>query len=442
MEATLLASLSMSMAFEELEDGGPEERAAFGLFLIDSSFGSITEGFDHYLKGVRAGPLVSGYHVAEWLAWNWWRLRCEPKSRAKDWFTVHSMAAIGEGYLWPNIEIFSDGERTALVSKKSLRSDAKPFRFLGAKAVVIPTPEFEEAVDGFLAQVLGRLEQQGLRNTNLSVLWNDLREERRLPEIATRRRLEALLGRDPDAVEDETIGNLLADTAKLGETARDEIAANYAQSTPGHDVPLRASEFERLAEAKGHDASPGAGVSLSGGVPQASGSQVPAWRVGVTTARSLREQERLGCEPLSGKQLADMLGTLPECLTDTSSASKNLSFALDGTREASKIVLRSAWPESRRFDLARLLGDRLLREAEPLYPATRTGTYRQKMQRAFAAELLSPFEAVDAMLDGDYSEEAQEEVAEHYEVSSRTIETLLMNNGRIEPREEFDVLAV
>jgi Zn-dependent peptidase ImmA (M78 family) len=59
------------------------------------------------------------------------------------------------------------------------------------------------------------------------------------------------------------------------------------------------------------------------------------------------------------------------------------------------------------------------------------------MQRSFAAELLSPFDAVDDMLQGDYSAEAQQGAAEHFDVSERTILTLLVNHRRLE-REELD----
>jgi hypothetical protein len=95
--------------------------------------------------------------------------------------------------------------------------------------------------------------------------------------------------------------------------------------------------------------------------------------------------------------------------------------------------LRSKWKTGRRFELARILGDQIAGATEGrLWPVTRAFTYRQKVQRAFAAELLSPFDVVDAMLDGDYSDEQQQEVAEHFEVSPLTIRTLLVNHRRIE----------
>jgi hypothetical protein len=72
-----------------------------------------------------------------------------------------------------------------------------------------------------------------------------------------------------------------------------------------------------------------------------------------------------------------------------------------------------------------------------LMSATRAYTYRQKMQRSFAAELLSPFEAVEEMLAGDYSAENQQDAAQHFQVSDLTIRTLLVNHGRLE-RENLD----
>ena len=116
----------------------------------------------------------------------------------------------------------------------------------------------------------------------------------------------------------------------------------------------------------------------------------------------------------------------------------NISFSLDQGVSAGKVVLRSRWETGRRFDLARLLGDRIVRAVNgPLFPATRAFTYRQKMQRSFAAELLSPFEAVDQMLAGDYSMENQQDVAEHFQVSELTIRTLLVNHRRLD-RENLD----
>jgi hypothetical protein len=153
----------------------------------------------------------------------------------------------------------------------------------------------------------------------------------------------------------------------------------------------------------------------------------------------VRDEQRLGAEPLPMKRLAEMAGTTPGPLNERQQATAPLSFSLDDTR-GSRIVLRSKWNTGRRFDVARLIGDRILHKAGALHPATRSYTYRQKAQRSFAAELLSPFAAVDDMLAGDYSAERRHEVAEHFDVSELAIHTLLINHGRVEREASEDEL--
>ena len=117
---------------------------------------------------------------------------------------------------------------------------------------------------------------------------------------------------------------------------------------------------------------------------------------------------------------------------------------LDRSANCASVVLRSRWDTGRRFDIARLIGDRLISASGALHPATRTFTYRQKAQRSFAAELLSPFEAVEEMLAGDYSLERQQDAAEHFHVSTMTINAMLKNRGRIEREgsgSEFEAVA-
>jgi len=441
MEEALPVGLEIALAPEVLDEGAAEERAAFGLFTVRTDNASLTEGFDAYLNGFRAGPLVSGYHVAEWFAWNWWRLRWEGRSASADWAQAHEMNGIGEGYVWPNITIFSDGVRTAVISKPSERPDARPFRYVGSIPLVVPSSLFEAAVDAFMPRVIGRLREQDVAETNLDRLWRDILAERADPEIAKRRRLEALLGRDADAIDDDAVERLLADAARLGEAALGEIAANSAQRGQA-EAPRSAADFETLA-ALGQPASVRDAVALRSGVRLPKGPDAPAWLVGRDAARALRAQEGLKESPVEDHRLAEMTGTNPHALDATVAGPSGISFALDNGAGASKIVLRSTWKTSRRFDLARILGDRLISPAGALHPATRAYTYRQKTQRSFAAEFLSPFEAVDDFLDGDFSQEGQQDAAEHFDVSPMTISTLLMNHGRIErqPYGDFDVAA-
>ena len=427
MEEALLQELSIALAPEVLDEGLPEERAAFGMFSIRTPRGSLTEGFDFYLNGLREGPLVSGYHAAEWFAWNWWRLRWEGRSPAEHWSGSHCMTSIGEGYVWPTVTILSDGLRTALVAEPSIRPDAKPFRYLGSVSAVIPSTLFEAVLDEFIPRITGRLRSQDVARTNLDQVWQDVLAERTDSEVAGRRRLEALLGRDPDEVEDDTIETLLRDASRLGAQAVDEIAAAGA-----HRSHVLTAETLEAQGALGGSGSLGDAVRLGPDFRFTHRAQVPAWQVGAAAARAVRQQERLGADPINDKRLAALAGTRPATLKQRQTNDLDLSFSLDGVKDRSRIVLCSNWPAGRRFDLARLIGDRLMAPEGALHLATRTSTYRQKAQRSFAAELLSPFETVEAMMDNDRSGERQQEMAEYFNVSAMAIATLLTNHGRID----------
>ena len=128
-------------------------------------------------------------------------------------------------------------------------------------------------------------------------------------------------------------------------------------------------------------------------------------------------------------------------MSDSEIAPECLSFEWE-MGDRGQMALRSKWVTGRRFDLARLLAERLLSPdgMEPLRAVTRSYTYRHKAQRAFAAEFLAPIEAVDAFLGGDYSEDRQSEAAEHFQVSAYTIRSLLVNNNRLGRQGALDAL--
>ncbi len=433
------STLNISAEWERLDEGDPEERACFAALGIQCNDRWLTEGLDGFVNRIRQAPLLSAYHLAEWLAWNWWRLRWEPRSNAAEWPFAHRLTTIGHGYVWPNLTIFSEGERTALIAKPTQERPATVFRYISDVAAIVPSPIFEHAVDRFFGQVLGQLRAEGIADTNFHRIHADLTEERQDRETARRRKLEALLGKDPDEADPAILERMITDTRSLGEQAVQELAADS-----GGGPPLTAESLEQIAASIGFSASPRDAARFASGAGLPSPHEVPAWRLGAEAARALRAQEHLGSQPIQDARLARLAGVDAKALTPGVTSGK-ISFALDRTRIEGRVVLRSRWHSGRRFELARLLADRLV--APPpgrLHVATRAYTYRQKMQRSFAAELLSPFEAVDAMLAGDYSAEAQQDVAEHFQVSERTILTLLVNHGRLEREEleaEFELAA-
>lgn len=435
----MMNGLSITADWEVLDTGTPEEKACFAAIGIRCGDAWLSEGYDAFVRRFRRAPLLSGYHLAQWLAWNWWRLRWEPRSASPEWNFSHHMATVGEGYVWPNVTVFSDGERIALVAKPSLERKETNFRYVSDIAVVVSGREFESAIDQFVEQMIGQLRAERVEQTNLDRLWQELSQERASPELQQRRKLEALLGSDPDEASAAALDRLVADSKELGEGPVNELAADHARG--GKELST-ASELEAVAAANGFGFSPRDVVRLKarGGIPRP--QDAPAWKVGAEAARALREQEGLSDGPISNERLAKMVSLSASAITDRKHG-PNLSFALDKKPSLGHIVLRSKWHTGRRFELARIIGDRVLNSGTGrLFPATRAYTYRQKAQRSFAAEFLSPFDAVDEELSGDYSLESQQDVAQKFQVSDYTVQTLLINHRRIERddlEDEFDL---
>ncbi|MFO1097883.1 MAG: hypothetical protein U1E81_06305 [Xanthobacteraceae bacterium] len=426
-------SLTISTGWESLDSGSPEESACFASIGIQAQGIWLTEGRDAFANRLRQAPLLSAYHLAEWFAWNWWRLRWEPRSRVEDWEMVHRLSSIGAGYVWPNITIFSDGERTALIAKPTAERVETRFRYISDFAAVIPAVDFEAEIDRFIDEVLQRLEAEAVEGTNLHKVWKDVKAERSSPDEARRRKLEALLGYDADEASPNAINELMQDAEQLGRSSIEEVAAERGQS----GGIITAAEIREIANRSGYEGSPRSVVQLEQTYTPPRRGDVPAWRVGSNAAKALRAQLRFGAAPISNRKLAE-LGAIQDRAIEERTRGPAFSFALDQSINSSRIVFRSKWEAGRRFEFARILGDRIMnRGAIKLFPATRAYTYRQKAQRSFAAEFLSPFEAVDEMLAGDYSDENQLDVVEHFQVSEITIRTLLVNHGRIN-RETLD----
>ena len=436
--------LTFSLSPLALDEGGDEEKAAFGVVEITANGRLLSSGLTLEANELQSGSCVSGYHLAEWLVWNWWRLRWEPSaSNSSDvlhWDFAHCMSCIGEGYVWPNVEIASDGHLIRLTALPSTDPNAETFRYVGGPAhELITTEAFENAIHKWVGYVLNRLEEANIRGTNLHRLQDDLERERNREHTSKYRRIEAMLGHDPDGADESVVKAYLGDANSLGQAAVDELAAEAGRHPAG---AMQAPVLTRCAKESGFDASASDFARLDPAEYLPAWGEVEAWRVGTAMAQALRQGEVLDGQPVNNAKLAALIGTNEEAINNLDRLADCISFVLNSGAGGPRIALRSKWETGRRFDLARLLAERLSPDgaSEALHPATQSYTYRQKVQRAFAAEFLAPIEAVDALLDGDTSEEKQNDVAEHFQVSPLTIRSLLVNNHRIGRDGSLDFL--
>ena len=382
------------------------------------------------------GPRVSAYRFAEWLSWNWWRLRWEPtRSGSSDvfWRQAHETASIGGGWLWPRITFASDGETISVHSSGSEATVTEPITYVTDDTEnFIPVSTFEKSIDSFLITVMDQLKEKGFSHNPVSDIWLELQQEREDSELALYRKLEALLGNNPDEGDAEVIRQLTNDRKVLGEHATDELAAEMPSSP---DVSMTAESLFDLVRRSGFTVneedpmvSPMSDDTMAFMQADQFGRLVP-WKIGQEAARMLRYNERLGDGRITNPKLSELCGLPRKAMTEQAKVKPPFSYSW--TDEHSKhVVLRARVSEGRRFDAARLLADKLLvRNGESLQPATSTHTFRQKMQRAFAAELLCPYESLFAKLDGDYSEDSIEAAGRHFMVSPMLVASTLENNG-------------
>lgn len=420
------ANFAIETEWECLASGAPEEIATFAAIGIRYGDAWLSEAEDRLIRSNRTKVHLSAYRLAEWLASNWWRLRWEPRRQSIDWQMAHRLTAIGGGFVWPNITFSSDGAFVDVVAEPTQPRPAEPLRYLAEANLQIAAADFEASIEAFNAMVCGRLASSGIGETNLQLLWLELLAERAEPSVAHRRKLEALLGYDPEEAPENLLDRLAADAERLGESAVDELAAE------GHS-PISANDLQDIAAAHGREICEADAISLDDADSRAVERNSLPWQRGNAAAALARERAGVVTPTIDDAKLAQLAG-VDKGLLDGASK-EPLAFAIRNGSDTARIVLRSPFRENRRFDLARLLGDRLISDtAEALLPATRSYTARQKAQRAFAGQLLCPIEALVDHLGDDLSTENLSDAASYFDVSERVVVTQLVNHQKL-PRE-------
>ena len=381
--------------------------------------------------------MICGIYLGEWLLWNWWRLRYEPR-RAKDdnWIRAHSMAEIGHGFVWPRVTISSDGFRSMISAERS--SEERSFRFTGAIPQLIAWADVEKAIDDFSSVVSGRLAHHGASYTNFERLLEDLRTERSDPEVGRLRRLEAEMGFDPDELSEDYVRSILSEGSKFGSGSIGEIAATAKRQDDMPEFALPLASIQPLAHAFGIDAKfeiPIPAMNLI----RAQWSKLSASEVGVNLAQLVRTLHVQHDGPITDKELGELCSISAEIFGPRTTDNKTIAYSLRENSDKDRLVFRSRYSAGRRFEAARVFSDRAIAGDEALAVATGTKTYRQKAQRSFAAEFLAPITSVVEFCESDFSEARLQEAADYFSVSSMLIESLLKNNGYL-PRTTADFM--
>jgi hypothetical protein len=376
------------------------------------------------------------YQLAMWFAANWWRLRWEPEisnwRKNSDWRVAHSIAGTGNGYVWPNIIFASDGGSIAVASLPPKKSAAfEPIRYLNRTVTRISATEFEGKVDSFIGTIISRLHSRNVKDKTLETLWNEVLVERSTPKISEQRKLEAVLGFDPDEAPDKLLRQTLSDKTEFGPNAVTEIAAE------ARDSVLKVLELIRdLAAAKNKPKEEGFRVSLPKlNLPVGFAKKLDRpWQKGTELARFARAEWNLGAEPLTNKTLGRLLSSPVGLFKHGRAAATQIPVAVKKPSGAYfDIYLASPIETSRRFAMCRIIGDHLFfRDQEKLLPATRARTERQQFQRAFAQEFLCPIEVLKDDLPTQPDVDDISRAAKRFDVSPLLVRTTLVNKGELD----------
>lgn len=442
-------------------DGGRIENSTLGYFVMSRGDACLTRG-THKLESKESlkktdGPFVSAYYAAEWMAWNYWRLCYEPyptsDSFAKThddendteqlvhWATRHNLSGIGNGYAWPNITISSDGLKVLIKSTRT-KNNKGVFKYEGAKTLSVPLEELISAISSFVENTIDHLKDAKVRESSLHEIWKAVRDEIDDDYLHRYRRIEAMLGFDPDEGDVGLIKRHLSDIRKSDEETVQELASynkGAGLHTENGNGGVAIDDLQDMARRYGRDSSQNDAFRLPpSSLPADQYGQIAAYRFGQKLAKATRRKEALNGSAVSSERLASMAAIPAKTLArDDDSPDVPMSFSIGEQQTGSeKVVFKHRMERDRRFAVARIIGDRLLDdEARLFHLVVDSATYRQKVQRAFAAELLSPENELKTMLGPNpkYDNIEKEHIgklADHFNVSTSVIHNRIRDFGK------------
>lgn len=419
--------------------GDGVDRACFASIGLRVGDEYLTRLDDKFARTTRDRLRADAHRLALWFASNWWRLHWEyadgDQTPDPGWRMAHSLAGAGGGFVWPDAVFTRIGEFIEISASPSRHQVShEPIRYLARVVERVPITSFERAVDDFIESVVARLGEYGIAESDLLDLWQELRSEREGDASARDyRRIEALAGFDPDEAPPELIQAILDDQSNLGRRALEEVAAGTRHRAFDAVQSIRklAHRLEGTAGARFRIAVPDLQLSE----PDPALQKMP-WELGAEAARVARRTWSLGDGPLPSRALARLLDTQEHLISDPSldeSPPLPVALRVEGNGHLD-VFLNRPNPTTRRFALARLIGDHLQsRNGERLLPSTSAKTSRQQFQRAFAQEFLCPLVSLkQALPPGQPDEDDIAEAAATFDVSPLMVRTTLVNNGLLD----------
>lgn len=424
----------------------PEHRATWALVQIQAGTDYVTLVEDRESGSSRRSIYCPLYPLAEWIAYNWWFLQADARPSgflSQERGTVnpasrrlpasvrdrHSIRASGDGFAWPDLLIVPDGGGQTRVVWEPDRPRVSnwPIRFLTRGDIRIGNEIVQRELELLVSSVLTRLTEQGVTDTVLAKEWQAIQETS--PEEAEYCLAAARLGLDPycdsDDYEQEIIqaseslsDNLLTDFLNAVEPSRIDTALSWV---------LSAWRTVERATRTAQSLAPGAATIYdmrTAAATAGSLTRLPPWDVGYLQARSIRDHV-----------VPDNKAPFPVELyvPKLTRADADPSVQALGRGAAQRyplvVIGRSRPPTANRFTLSRALWH-CIWDDSPTFMVTSAHTYPQRVERAFAAELLAPADGIASLLESPpdvVTQDELEQIAKHFHVSSLVIDHQVRN---------------
>jgi len=397
---------------------------------------------DRETQSSRRSIYCSMYPLAEWIAYNWWFLRADarpipeftrprtnlsivgPQSNERGRLNRHGLQSAGDGFAWPYLLIMPQGKSTRLLWRRDQAvSPGRPVRFLSQGEAVLDNQEVEQTLAALVEAVLTRLREQGVTDTFLEKEWSEVLRIEKDEEEKEFCLAAARLGLDPFSEASEVESEILRAAEELsGDVFGDFLDAVSPQNigTGLHWI----SRAKRLIHKSASQASPTISElrreTRRGN--EARGSR--PWEVGWRQASEVRSL--LSTAPEEIFLIDDLVDSKIRTVED-----RGLQAIGSTPSEATPVVVLGRQQSTRtsRFTLTRALWH-MLYEDDPLFLVTGAYTDRQKMERAFAAELLAPAKGIAERLGGTPDVvllEDLEEVAQYFRVPPMVVEHQVEN---------------
>ncbi len=397
----------------------PEHHATWARIQILLNTDCVTLVEDRASGSSRRSIYAPLYPLAEWIAYNWWFLiaHSRPGRLETNEPTRHSLRAAGDGFVWPNLEIFPRGGRLATLSwrRDAAFAGSAPIRYLTSGDATVDSDTMQQTLVHVVTSVLERLRDQGVNGTPLEKEWesiNSLDTEELEFCIAA-----AQLGLDPLSESEEHESAIIGAADQLPKS----LLGDFFDAVHTEQI-LPAIEWITAATADAGAVIGGANATIRElreelNLPNLSAT-IP-YQLGWKQAHAIRNALQL--DPESRFDIHEYTTDLYRPGVDSSLQAVGVS---PSDALPAVVLGRHLGLNGMRFILSRALWNRLA-TPEPSFLITAAHTEHQRIERAFAAELLAPAVGISARLDVPPQEAVQEDlgiVAEHFGVSTILVE--------------------